>query len=100
MFAPALACVGSGTGSVLEKSAAKSGQAARGTPAPQKSVVSSGRRSLHATGILLEAYRAKLKSDPESRENFSMAETKRIILREERTFVEAVDGTFEIPSRM
>ncbi len=47
-----------------------------------------------------EAYRAKLKSDPESRENFSMAETKRIILREERTFVGVVDGTFEIPSRM
>jgi len=47
-----------------------------------------------------EAYRAKLKSDPESRENFSMAETKRIILREERTFVAVVDGTFEIPSRI
>lgn len=47
-----------------------------------------------------EAYRTKLKSDPESRENFSMAETKRIIFREERTFVEVVDGTFEIPSRM
>src|SRR5579863_940746 len=47
-----------------------------------------------------EAYRAKLKSDPESRENFSMAETKRIILREERTFVGVVDGTFEIPSRI
>jgi NIPSNAP len=46
-----------------------------------------------------EAYRARLKSDPESRANFSMAQTKRIILREERTFVEVVEGTFEIASR-
>ena len=41
-----------------------------------------------------EAYRARLKSDPEALENFSMAESKRLILREERTFVEAVDATF------
>jgi hypothetical protein len=40
-----------------------------------------------------EAYRTRLKSDPEARENFSLAETRRLILREERTFVEAVDGT-------
>ena len=33
-------------------------------------------------------------SDPEARENFSMAQTKRLILREERTFVEVVEGTF------
>jgi hypothetical protein len=44
-----------------------------------------------------EAYRARLRSDPEARENFSMAQTKRLILREERTFVEAVDGTFGMP---
>ena len=40
-----------------------------------------------------EIYRARLKSDPEARENFSMAEERHLILREERTFVEAVEGT-------
>src|SRR6184192_34892 len=45
-----------------------------------------------------EAYRARLKSDPESRENFAMAETRRLILREERTFVEVVDGTLNVPA--
>ena len=43
-----------------------------------------------------EAYRARLKSDPEGRENFAAAQTKRFILREERNFVEIVDGTFGI----
>ena len=43
-----------------------------------------------------ETYRARLKSDPEGHENFEMAVTKRLILREERTFVEAVDGTFNL----
>jgi hypothetical protein len=46
-----------------------------------------------------EQYRARLKSDPEARANFAMAQTKRIILREERTFTEVVDTTFEIPPR-
>lgn len=46
-----------------------------------------------------EAYRARLKSDPEAMANFSMAQSERIILREERTFTEVVDGTFELPSR-
>jgi hypothetical protein len=41
-----------------------------------------------------EAYRARLKSDPDGRENFAMAQSRRLILREERTFVEVVDGTF------
>ena len=45
-----------------------------------------------------EAYRARLRSDPEALETFSLAQTKRIILREERTFVEIVDGTFGLPS--
>jgi len=45
-----------------------------------------------------ETYRACLRSDPEALENFSMAQTKRIILREERTFLEIVDGTFGLPS--
>ena len=44
-----------------------------------------------------ERYRERLKSDPEARENFEMAQTKRLIVREERNFVEAVDVTFGIP---
>lgn len=47
-----------------------------------------------------EAYRARLKSDPEAIENFSMAQTNRFILSEERTFVEIVKGTFGLPSTM
>jgi NIPSNAP len=43
-----------------------------------------------------EAYRARLKSHPQAQENLAMARTKRLILREERNFVEVVDGTFEI----
>ena len=43
-----------------------------------------------------ETYRARLKTDPESLENFAMAQTKRLILREERSFVENVDGTFNL----
>jgi hypothetical protein len=35
----------------------------------------------------------RLKSDPEARENFALAQSKRLILREERNFVEVVDGT-------
>jgi len=45
-----------------------------------------------------EAYRARLKSDPDARANFAMAQSKRLILREERNFVEIVDGTFGVPS--
>lgn len=44
-----------------------------------------------------EAYRARLRIDPESKENFAFAQSQRFILREERTFVEIVDGTFCIP---
>jgi hypothetical protein len=43
-----------------------------------------------------EAYRARLKTHKGALENFSTAQAKRIILREERTFVEVVEGTFEI----
>jgi hypothetical protein len=43
-----------------------------------------------------ETYRTRLKADPEGRENFAMATKKRVILREERTFVEAVEGTVEL----
>ncbi len=45
-----------------------------------------------------ETYRARLRSDPEARENFTMAQTKRFILREERNFVEVVDGTLGMPA--
>src|SRR3954452_14572871 len=41
-----------------------------------------------------EAYRTKLKADPQGRANFALAQSKRLILREERTFVAPVDGTF------
>ncbi len=37
-----------------------------------------------------EAYRKRLKADPEARENFAMAQSRRLILREERNFVEMV----------
>jgi hypothetical protein len=47
-----------------------------------------------------EAYRARLKSDPEGRENFAMAHARRFILREERNFVEAVEGTFGVPAAL
>ncbi len=43
-----------------------------------------------------EAYRARLRNDAEARENFAMAETQRLILREERTFLETVEETFSI----
>ena len=37
-----------------------------------------------------EAYRARIKADPEGRANFALAREKRFILREERTFCEDV----------
>ena len=44
-----------------------------------------------------ETYRARLRSDSEALANFAMAESKRIILREERNFVQVVEGTFALP---
>ena len=41
-----------------------------------------------------ETYRARLKIDPEACANFAAAQSRRFILREERTFVSVVDGTF------
>src|SRR5882672_3310293 len=38
-----------------------------------------------------EAYRARIKADPEGRANFAMAQSKRFIVREERTFLENVE---------
>ena len=42
-----------------------------------------------------ESYRARLKQDDEGKRNFEWAQTQRFILREERTFLEAVDGTVD-----
>jgi hypothetical protein len=43
-----------------------------------------------------ESYRARLRSDKEARDNFAMAQSKHLIFREERTFLEVVDGTFGV----
>jgi NIPSNAP len=43
-----------------------------------------------------EAYRARLKADPQGRANFEIAQQQRFILREERTFTEIVPGTLNI----
>ncbi len=43
-----------------------------------------------------EVYRARLNADPEGRANFAFAQERRFILREERTFVETVEGTFRM----
>lgn len=47
-----------------------------------------------------ERYKACLKSDKAALDNFELAQTERFILREERNFVEVVDGTFGIPSTL
>jgi len=46
-----------------------------------------------------ETYRACLRAEEGGRKNFQLAQDKRFILREERTFVEVVEGTFGIPPR-
>ena len=40
-----------------------------------------------------EAYRTRLRADPEGRENFALAQRQRFILREERSFCELVPET-------
>ncbi|MFM0736184.1 NIPSNAP family protein [Paraburkholderia xenovorans] len=45
-----------------------------------------------------ETYRARLRTDPDARENFRLAQTKRLILREERSFTEVVEGTVGVPA--
>src|SRR5919198_1555215 len=47
-----------------------------------------------------EKYRDRLREDPQSRANFAMAKSKRFILREERTFLEVVEGTFAISAQL
>src|ERR1700743_1715703 len=39
-----------------------------------------------------ERYRERIKADPDGRANLQLAQSKRFILREERNFVEVVDG--------
>ncbi|HEV2332201.1 MAG TPA: NIPSNAP family protein [Gammaproteobacteria bacterium] len=46
-----------------------------------------------------EAYQAQLRADPEGRSNFAMAQDRRFILREERSFVETVGAAFGIPAQ-
>jgi len=46
-----------------------------------------------------ESYRARLKADPEGRANFDFAFERRLILREERSFLETVDATWLQPGR-
>jgi len=43
-----------------------------------------------------EAYRQRLKQDQQALANFSLAQTRRLILREERNFVEVVEGTLGV----
>lgn len=45
-----------------------------------------------------ETYQQRLRKDPEAVRNFQLAQSRRFILREERNFVEVVDGTFGIPA--
>ena len=45
-----------------------------------------------------EAYRQRIKSDPEGRANFEFAQRERFILREERRFTEVVPETFQRPA--
>jgi hypothetical protein len=41
-----------------------------------------------------------LQADPAARDNFTFAWSRRVILREERDFVELVAGTFGLPSTL
>jgi len=41
-----------------------------------------------------EAYRSRLKGDAQARLNFEFAQRERFILREQRTFVRAVEATY------
>jgi hypothetical protein len=47
-----------------------------------------------------ERYKARLRADPDALENLAMADKERLILREERNFVEIAAGTFEVPAKL
>jgi hypothetical protein len=46
-----------------------------------------------------EAYRTRLKADPEACQNFAFAASQRFILREERSFPELVESTLCVAAR-
>jgi hypothetical protein len=46
-----------------------------------------------------ETYRGRLRTDKEAIEDATWTRDQRIILREERNFVELVDGTFNLPAK-
>jgi NIPSNAP len=46
-----------------------------------------------------EAYRSRLRADPDGQKNFALAQSKRMILREERTFLEGVKSTLRHEAR-
>jgi hypothetical protein len=45
-----------------------------------------------------ETYQVRLREDADGRKNFAFAQDRRFILKEERNFVEVVDGTFNLPA--
>ncbi|MEP1216858.1 MAG: NIPSNAP family protein [Marinobacter sp.] len=47
-----------------------------------------------------EEYRHRLKADEAGKRNFALAESQRFILREERSFVEVVEGALNKPSTL
>ena len=47
-----------------------------------------------------ERYRATLRADAEGRANFAFAQDKRFILREERSWLQDVEGTRHLPARV
>lgn len=47
-----------------------------------------------------ESYRARLRADPQAQANFALAQRHRFILREQRTFVEVVEGAFGLPAHV
>jgi hypothetical protein len=46
-----------------------------------------------------EAYRTRLKADPEARENFAFAARERFIQREERRFTEVIPAAYRRPAQ-
>jgi NIPSNAP len=46
-----------------------------------------------------ETYRARLKTDKEGKKNFAFAQTNKLILREERTFLQGIPNTLAQPAR-
>ena len=46
-----------------------------------------------------EAYRVRVKADPDGKRNFAFAHERQFILREERTFTREVDGTVGLVAR-